>query len=369
MLSALELGSSWTIDLHRHFLCPENDMQAAYRTLEFNLIGSQVPAEWALIPIRYGKEDGSDGVVRTSATSLNHAYIRIRPTEQAYSIAWDEAAAYAKEIGKRRSMQSKKVLDDGLYEIAESSVPGQPYFCSGESSDVIREEVPFALVYECAHSNGTTGIVYGAQTRDSVMPLIQTALNASFGSGSYVDMLVQFNRTTEDTYKRVANPEHAARFFKSVKQFVVAAFFNNPYAQYDGHAQAVFRVKDQNGKPVNDFSVYFNSSGGDAGKSKDIDSLFEDKHRNGATPNCISFYLRLTKWDAAKNGWTDRLAEVNGVDLEIDGVDPSTGRALYLPVRMRIGKEQLAEWVRPHRTTIIDIELMRIASNDSFAVY
>lgn len=196
VLNALELGSSWTIDMHKYFLCPEQDMQSASRTLEFNLIGSQIPAEWALIPIRYGKEDGSDGAIRTSATSLNHAYIRIKPTEQACQIDWEEATAYAKQIGKRRSMQSKNVLDDGLYEVVESSVPGNPYYIKDSEENLFRQRVPFALIYECAHSNPTTGIVYGSETRDSVMEQIERALNTELATDSLATTAQQFDEVT-----------------------------------------------------------------------------------------------------------------------------------------------------------------------------
>jgi hypothetical protein len=370
VLNALELGSSWTIDLHRFFLqYPWNDMLESYRILEFNLIGSQVPAEWAIIPIRYGKEDGADGAVRTSSTSLNHAYIHLCPTQTAYDISWDDAKAYAKVIGKRRTMKSKSVLDDGFYEVCESSIPGTPTISSEHPENIVRKEVPFALVYECAHSSETVGIVYGSKTRESVLSLIKTALETSLETASVQSAIERFRAETTATYDKVRSPEHQERFQRSIQQRFVAKFFNNPYAQYDGHAQVVIRVRDQLGKPVNDFSVYFNSIGGDRGPSDAINSLFEDKHKNIATPNCITFYLRLTQWDEKKKDWIDRLPGINGVDLEIDGVDRVTGRALYLPLRMRIDSELLCKWLRPHRTTILDVELMRIASNDTFMIY
>ena len=167
------------------------------------------------------------------------------------------------------------------------------------------------------------------------------------------------------------SPEHAERFQKSIQQRLVARFFNNPYAQYDGHAQVVYSGEGPEWQTNRATSASTLTRSGGDGETLARTSivLFEDKHKNGATPNCINFYLRLTQWDSGLNRWVDRLPAIQGVDLEIDGVDPITGRALYLPVRMKIDTATLAEWVQLQRTTIIDVEMMRIASNDTFMLY
>jgi hypothetical protein len=95
VLEGLELGSNFNLDLHTHFLPAGQDMLEDYGVMEFVVIGSQVTSTMAAqIPIRYGKEDGSDGVVRVSAGNLNFHYLRIAPVEGA-SVDWDQATQYA----------------------------------------------------------------------------------------------------------------------------------------------------------------------------------------------------------------------------------------------------------------------------------
>ena len=62
ILDALELGASETIDLHLSFL--EGDASMVSRGVrEYVIIGSQPAARWFERPIRFAKEDGSDGVI------------------------------------------------------------------------------------------------------------------------------------------------------------------------------------------------------------------------------------------------------------------------------------------------------------------
>src|SRR5437868_2688750 len=46
VLDGLELGSNWAIALHHYFLQPGNAMLANYNTMEFSIVGTQVPPEW-----------------------------------------------------------------------------------------------------------------------------------------------------------------------------------------------------------------------------------------------------------------------------------------------------------------------------------
>ena len=80
VLHALELGSDWTIELHRHFLQAGNLPTVDYGVYESVIIGSQADVKWFTVPIRYAKEDGSDGVVRVAAGNVNWNYLRWRST-------------------------------------------------------------------------------------------------------------------------------------------------------------------------------------------------------------------------------------------------------------------------------------------------
>ncbi len=90
ILDALELGSERTIDLHLHFLTHGNFMLADYAVREAVIVGTQADVKWFAAPIRYAKEDGSDGVVRVSGANVNFHYVRVGPTPDALEISWQE---------------------------------------------------------------------------------------------------------------------------------------------------------------------------------------------------------------------------------------------------------------------------------------
>ena len=65
-------------------------MVADYGVREAVITGTQADVKWFTAPIRYAKEDGSDGVVRVSGANVNFHYIRIGPTQEALDISWSE---------------------------------------------------------------------------------------------------------------------------------------------------------------------------------------------------------------------------------------------------------------------------------------
>jgi hypothetical protein len=369
VLGGLELGSSWAIDLHTHFLQPGFDMFLDYGVMEFCMVGSQVPPEYFIVPVRYGKEDGSDGVVRVSASNLNFNYAQIAPTAAAPDVDWDQATAYTKAATKASltGTPGDDVFKDGYYHIDSLSGPGRiperhNMPVPGASP---RVQIPFAVPYGTSHSDmkSETAIVDGDKNRQYVLPLIQNALAST--PATYAESIATFDAATKQTYDLVRNETHAQGLLARLGQ-AIRDMFDNPEGQYDRHSQLTFRVRDQNGQPVNDFSVYFNSYGGSGTPSELINKLFEDKHKNERTPNSICFYLRVEAWDRDLKDWVSRLSPVDGVSLEIDAIDPTTQRVMYLPVRMQLSAPQLAQWIQPHRTTIVDVVLLRLPHKVTF---
>ena len=165
VLDALELGSGWTLDLHRHFLQKGQQMLDDYQTMEFNIIGSQVPAKWFLVPFRYGKEDGSDGVVRVAASNLNFHYLALGPTQASRDVNWKEASAFARKTTARSARsQTAQNFDvngfgGGHYELKDDCRP-QTSSATGPQTR-LRPVVPLAIPYQCAHSSDDMGIVSG----------------------------------------------------------------------------------------------------------------------------------------------------------------------------------------------------------------
>jgi hypothetical protein len=334
VLSALELGSSWTLDLHLDFVRPGRRMQER-GVQEYVVIGTQADISWFELPIRYSHEDGSDGVVRTAASNLNFQYARFEPTEEALGLSWNDVLAerdkhFDDEKGKKN-----------LYRIVETSCPGQ----GG------RGEIPFAIPFQCAHSGEDLGIVTGRRPRRQVLRLIQQALETPQSPEAWTARLADFRQATEATYENARKLEPPAWW----KKWVQAA-----QAQYDHHAMVVIRIRDQDGRPVKSFDVFFDSVQSRNDPSLPIGELIEDKHINGDSPNVIVFYLRTDAWDAKKKDWIARVPQVRGAFLEITAVEPASSDVVYLPMRFKFSAETLAQWIRGHHTTVMDVTLLRV---------
>jgi hypothetical protein len=379
VLDGLELGSNWALELHRHFLLDGNSMLHDYRTMEFTIIGTQVPAEWMLVPIRYGKEDGSDGVVRVSASNLNFNYMRIVPRSAPTGINWREASEFAErvtaasqrgEVASDAEFAEDRDFAGGYYTVADDCRPDDPRPASRTvpgTKTRLRPFVPFAIPYQCAHSNETVGIIHGTATRKDVLPLIQAALGCST-EVEYAEQAMSFDATTQRAYERVNKPKHNRGLWEGLKD-ALRNYLDNPQGQYDRHAQLIIRVRDQIGKPLHDSSIHFNSLGGDQEPEELMSALFQDHHRNNNSPHTHTFYLRTDYYDRTAKDWLPRIPRLHGADLEIDCADASTKRILFVPLRMRVSSEQLQQWIRPHETTIIDVELLRLPSNDTFVMF
>jgi len=368
VLRALELASNWSIDMHTHFLHKGTQMLKDYGVMEFCLVGSQVPAEYVLIPIRYGKEDGSDGVVRVSASNLNFNYLRIEPTEAGMAVGWDDAVAYSRAISRRAlsSTPSQAAFDSDYYQISFDSGPGQQ--TGGTKSDgEVRPRIPFAIPYNTCHSDAKIGIVSGTDNRPEILGLLTQIFNTDLAG--YDALADAFDTVTAQTYQTASVDQHAKNFLSGVKNFIRNSF-DDPHTQYDKHAQLVFRIRDQHGAPINDFSIFFNSLGGDQNDrpTQIINGLFEDKHKNDFTPNTINFYLRIEKFNPDTHTWDSQLPDINGVDIEIDATDAVTNRVVFLPIRLRVDANQLQKWLRPHRTTIVDVTMFRVPSSQAFMI-
>lgn len=356
VLEALELACSWTIDLHHHFLQPGSRLFEDYGVHEFCLAGSQASAYLAYAaPVRYGKEDGSDGVVRVPSANLNWHYLRFEPTPGA-DRDWSRAASFAREAAAA-GPQGRPVVDDtGYYRMAERSRPDLPG----------RTPAPFALIYHCAHSGPASGIVSGQTTAAQVLRCIDIAIRTATAA-EYAAAAEQFERETRETYRRAASEDHrkAALFGLNA---AAKLLWPDPRAAYDQHAMVVVRVRDQHGQPVRDCRINFNSRGGGAAPRQLINAAFQDHHQNTKDAGCHAFYLR-TDVLGPDGSWRSNLAPVQGVDLEIDSADPRTSRVHYVPLRYRLSSAELMNWVRGNRTVVIDARLLRLPAERTFIVH
>ena len=172
------------------------------------------------------------------------------------------------------------------------------------------------------------------------------------------DLVQAFADETAVTYK-MALEQEAPPWWKK--------WLTEPRAQYDHHAQVIFRIRDQDHRPITHFDIFFESTQQDT-KARPIQTLFEDKHLNEANPNILMFYLRTNAFVNKSKKWPSQLAEVEMCALEVSAVEPETGKILYLPLRIELTSEALMTWVQPDRTTILDVELLRLPAPDVFTL-
>lgn len=338
MLDALELASEEAIDLHLYFTNPEHYPDKKYKVLEHVIIGSQADVKWFEAPIRYAKEDGSDGVVRVAASNLNFLYCHLRPTKDIRGIAWEDLST---QIDKHLNRKGRRKM---YYEVSHTSIPG----LNG------RAELPFAIPYECAHSGEEMGIVTGRKCREQVLKIIKMALTSD--CDNWRSRVTQFHKETQTTYEKV----------KELQKPPFWPWSEDPRNQYDKHAQVIFRLRDQDNRPVTHYDIFFSSLDINRKNSKPMSSVIEYKHINKKSPNVILFYIRVERFDENQKKWVNQLNNIGDTYLEITATEPETDRIKYLPLRFKITKSLLKQWLQPHRTTIFDIELYRQSGPDVF---
>ncbi len=343
VLHALELGSDEMLDLHRYFLADDNNLLRRYRVREFCITGSQVMRSWLPIPVRYAHEDGSDGVVRVASCNVNMNYVHVRPKRRAYEISWEEIGNYCKLMAKASNDRVQEPNE--YYRVAEQSLV----------EDKDRERVPFAIPFECAHTGDSMGVVTGKSVRKEVMNLLDISLNVTT-VGEYRRVADKFERHTLDNYAVAA---------KKLKAGFIKGLFNEPRQQYDPHAQVIFRLRDQFGNPVEHFDVFFDSYNE---TDFSINQLFEHSHTNNKTDGIITFYLRVGSFDDDSSAWKDQLQKISGVHLEIVPTEPQTEDIQYLPLCLTISGRRLRRIIQPHRTSIIDVTLLRLPSPEVFRI-
>ena len=333
VLNSLELGSSWTIDLHRD-VDHLKMTQDGFDLHEYCIVGSHWPEGGAWIPIRYVREDGADGVVRACSCNLNYNFVRIYPTKTAKDLSADETKNL---IEKYRDNPMARLADDNLYDADIERANERPV-------------TPFAIAFHCTHTGTDRGIVGGRRLDAEVLPLIVSVLRGNVDDAS---LQAAFEARTAKTRSRAAKLKA-----KRVKLIYIV----NRRAMYDPHAQLVFRIRDQFGNAVRHPSVFINAFGLGKKPRESIGSLIEDRHENQVTPGIVTYYVRVGR--LTKTGVRNSLRAWNGVILEISATEPGTPLISYVPCRYAIEADALAHFIQQDRTTIIDVELLRVGHKD-----
>jgi hypothetical protein len=143
--------------------------------------------------------------------------------------------------------------------------------------------------------------------------------------------------------------------------------------QYDAHAQVIFRLRDQDGQsiPIDNADIFFVSNQ-QLPETTPIQQLIEDVVVSDVSRNVITFYLRTNRFDKNKNDWVYLLDSVQNFAFEITAIEPLTPNrnplVTYVPLRIPLLTENLVRLIQPHRTTVIDVQLVRVPSPDIYMI-
>lgn len=351
LLRALELGCPETLDLQLALAEPGKRVWKDLRVREACLAGTQSELAWLPVPIKYIKEDGADGVLRVPAANPNYVGARLVPTRAAQEL--DFAA-----VQQMNRMGAQGVSSEGAPAVALHrlmlDVPG----------DADRPLVPMTIPFQTAHSGSEMGIVAGKLNRAEVLEPLVDALTCATDDASWADLAARFEARTQATLARAARELGGG----------VLDFFD-PREQYDQHAMLVFRLRDQDGRPVEQFDVYLDSGDvEDPDTGPPMSTLFEDNHKPQEWPGMIVFYLRCLKFDTSAGapgsggGWVDRLGQLGSCHVHITAMEPRTDRIAYVPLRLKLGPASLRRLVQPGRTTIVDVTMRRVAAGELFRI-
>ena len=340
VLRELEFGCGKTLDMHLQLLKEQQHLFDVYKVREFCLCGSQIPKSMRKLPIRYVKEDSSDCTVRTSASNTNLRYFTVEPQESAYRLSFKEARDQHRRRQRGWSLSS---LD---YVISGQSIPGMEG----------RPLVPFGVPFETAHLGKDYGIVSGADSWQYVEPFIKAALKTK-----ETDM-ADYNKTALQFEKLTAETEDLASSLVDIKR---SLFEWHPRRQYEAHAQLIFRIRDQDGRQVEHFDIFLKSVNV-LRKQTPIETCIETDHVNRYDKGTMTYYLRTKEY--RDGSFQDKLFNLADLELEISAHEPGTDKILYLPISVTISGEDLKQFIQHHQTTLVDITMLRIPSDDVFTV-
>ncbi|MEA1676198.1 hypothetical protein [Nitrospirillum sp. BR 11163] len=294
ILDWLALGSADQWRLNHRWLDYDPPAAGLY---PFVLTGQTIDSHFYDFLNPYLAEEGSDGVVRVAGANLNCLFLTLNETAT--------------------TVVNGHFGPAGL--LAPAGGPPAP-----------RRPIGLGVIPDASHSGDRLGIM-GSVTPQSAAakPVVGEILRCLRVDSvtAYDARVVELAALTTATQAAVtlAKPGHGRR-----------------------HSQLVFRIRDDQGDPVNDFDLYL--LGGPAYSPDALpEGFFVDRQRNGVSPNCLVYYLDY-----------DVMAGLRGnlFGLRVHA-RPDDGFVRYAPVEFRTDGAGLAVALKPNETTYVDVVLKR----------
>ncbi len=327
VLDWLELGSREAWDLNRGWMDYPDPGKAAGAVLPFVLTGQTIDRKLYDHINSYTGENGSDGVVRVAAANLNCNYLELvqrPPTKAAIGRADDEGtlADLSTELKAGKTLRAPRTA--------------------------------FALVKGRSHSGADIGIVRSIEDNRAHHPTVDAVLKCILvdGPAAYRALCDEFDESN-------AKVEAEERLEWQDKKFR-----RDSYVIHDPFSMVIFRLRDDAGHVVRDFDLKL------TGEDGDPDGLppgfFGDRQLNRRDPGALTYFVNhavMVGTDALVRKGNrvirPRLMGARELGMEITP-RPGEGYVHYLKAVLRSKTANIARFLKPHETLMVDVVLRRL---------
>ncbi|HET7396288.1 MAG TPA: phospholipase [Gammaproteobacteria bacterium] len=321
VLDWLELGSPQSLALNLEWLANGAACIGPKGVFPFVLTGESHDPHLYDHVNSYTAEMGSDGVMRVAATNLNYTHVSLI----------QQAPVTDK---KARLGFSAPVLKPGVPRLSPA--------------------VPMAVIPGVCHSDVRMGIMRSIPADDKPHPTVAAILQClQVGSiKQYAALFDTFRAQTAEVQQQQQVEDRSA----------LGPFDHQVIV--DPCSMLIFRVHDDQGNPLKDFDVVLT-----AGKDNDPNHLppgfLIDRQQNHLDPSTITYYINYARMMGSPAvRYQDKqlrpaLQACASLGLRVIPY-PQEGFVMYQPAMLSASARNLANFIKPNQTTIVDIVMRRI---------
>lgn len=320
VLDWLELGSAQSLALNLEWLQQGAAYIGPQGFFPFVLAGqSHDPKLYDFIN-SYTAEMGSDGVIRVAAANLNYTHVRL------------EQMAPVPDQKSKLGFSAPRLVPD---------------------APAVSPAVPLAVIPGVCHSDLRMGIMRSIladvtpnATVDAILQCLRVASRKDYAS-----LFDAFRVQTAEVQQR-----------EQVEDRSVIGPFDHQVI-VDPCSMLVFRVRDDQGNALKDFDLLL--TGKDGNPNSLPPGFFIARQRNHLDPGTLTYYLNYARMQGSPAvTYKDKQLRPTLRPCESLGLHvipyPQEGFVLYQPATLTASAENLANFIKPNQTTIVDIVMRRI---------
>ncbi len=328
VLDWLCLGSDEAWNLNMDWIRTDASQISEAGFFPFVLTGQSIDREFYDTLNSYTGETGSDGVVRVAAANLEATYIKLQqPVPQ---------------------KDNNGALFTGDLQLAESTVA---------------PPTALRVISRRAHSGKEMGIMYSVgATDDKSMETVHAIIDCMLVKTheDYEVVAAKFITETEEVQKE--EKLEVAKGLLLTKRYFV----------HDRYTMVIFRLKDSEGFPVNDYDLILTA--GDENDPNHLpEGFFVDRQQNKKNTNTVTYFLNydiLEGADEVKDPDSGKIVRESAPGITKLGLKivprPADGFVRYLKCAYMATKNLFDKALNPNSTTMIDIVLQRVVDKEVF---